>query len=428
MTTYKKLISLIVALCLVESVISAAAVNSKSAYARTDDKGQEVSSSILSSIYHKSRQSRCVTCYEDRRYGDDRNRYFGGGYAARSGDDRTSSWYYSSYDRYDDRGYRGSDYDRYGSTDRYAADRYATDRYATDRYATDRYVSDRYGADRYPAADRYSGYRDDRYGSRPHYDRYDTRNRSPYERPVAGYDRGESRGYGYDNRDRYYGASDYYGRDRYYDRPRYGGVSGGYDREYDRYPSRGQSGYDSSGRGYYYAKGSTQEDRRYLPQPGYNSPAISNCGVRRPNCPYDPQDQGTRVTSGPIDSGYYNKGVSQSTYDTNWYGNRNESSKGSGSTNGWSYMRENDQSSRGGSSNSGSNANSNNNNNNRDRNRDQQSSAYGALLDRGSNLVAVEPIKSPDNANDSMASSSSDQQKDKNVDETSKQNENGQNS
>ncbi|XP_023309673.2 probable serine/threonine-protein kinase clkA isoform X1 [Lucilia cuprina] len=457
MTNSKKISYLIFALCvlqwpmhLVESAVSAVASNSKAAYARTDDKGQEVSSSILGSIYHKSRQSRCVTCYEDRRYGDDRSRYYGS-YAARSGDDRASSWYYSGHDRYEDRGYRGADYDRYAApvADRYGADRYGADRYGADRYGADRYGADRYGADRY-GADKYGGYRDDRYGARPAYDRYDTRTRVPYERPAA-YDRGESRGYGYDNRDRYYGAdrgsSDYYGRDRYYDRPRYGAGAGAasgygsYDRDYyDRYSPRydfrqyrpwddsyrGQSSYDSTGHGQYYAKG-TQEDRRYLPEPGYNSPAISPCGVRKPNCPYDPQEGGTRVTSGTIDSGSYNMGVSQTTYNTNSHTNRNDSSKGSGSTGGWSYMREDDeQPSRGGSNNSGSNA-SNSNNNNRDRNRDQQSSAYGALLDRDSNLIAVEPVKSNDNANnDSMASS--DQQMDKNAEETGKQSDNGQNS
>lgn len=151
-----------------ESATTDSASNSNAAYAATDGKGQEVSSSILGSIYHKSRQSRCVTCYEDRlvrmalflnkikqldfpyhffrRYGDDRSRYYSSS-PARSGDDRTGGTYYSGYDRYDDRGYRGSEYDRYG------ADRYGSDRYGTDRNR-DRYVADRYGTD-----DRYGGYR-----------------------------------------------------------------------------------------------------------------------------------------------------------------------------------------------------------------------------------------------------------------------------
>lgn len=128
---------------------------------------------------------------------------------------------------------------------------------------------------------------------------------------------------------------------------------------------------DSSNRSpYYYGKGQ-QEDRRYLPEP-YNR--FSPCGAKKPNCPYSPQGEGTRVTSGTIDSGY-NMGVSHTTYNTNGDTRPNESSKGSGASNGWSYMREHNEQapSRGGNSNSGgsSDSNNNNNNNNRDRDRDR---------------------------------------------------------
>lgn len=40
--------------------------NSAAAYARSDEKTQGATSSILGSIYQKSRQLRCVTCYDDR--------------------------------------------------------------------------------------------------------------------------------------------------------------------------------------------------------------------------------------------------------------------------------------------------------------------------------------------------------------------------
>lgn len=132
--------------------------------------------------------------------------------------------------------------------------------------------------------------------------------------------------------------------------------------------------YDSSEREPIYSGKGQQEDRPYLPEPyNYQSP----CGARKPNCPYNPQGESTRVTSGTIDSGY-NMGVSHTTYNTNGNTNHNESSKGSGASKGWSYMREDEQApSRGGSSNSGGSSDSNNNNNNnrdrdRDRSRDQQ--------------------------------------------------------
>lgn len=153
----------------------------------TDDKRLQSSGSvgILDSVLRgngKSRQSRCVRCYEDRYYSSDRygggsdrygasDRYGGasdryGGYASRAADDPRSSWYYS-YDRYDDRAVTGRDrdYDRYYSRD--------------DRYA--------------PRGSTY-----DRYEGRGAYDDY---------RRGSAYDRGYGTGYGYasyDSRDRYY--------------------------------------------------------------------------------------------------------------------------------------------------------------------------------------------------------------------------------
>uniref|UniRef100_A0A0A1X6D9 RNA-binding protein FUS n=1 Tax=Zeugodacus cucurbitae TaxID=28588 RepID=A0A0A1X6D9_ZEUCU len=161
--------------------------------------------SVLGSIYRKSRQSRCVRCYEDR-YGDDRSRYYGtSGYSSHSAD----NWYYP-YDRYDDR-YRSED--RYRTEDRYRPD--------YDRYSSSSSMASSYYRDR-----------DDRLGSRT-YDRYDTR----------GYDRYDRRG-GYEQ-DRY---GDY-SRDRYYERPR-GGAS--YDRDYydrstsSRYDYRNYRPYDET--------------------------------------------------------------------------------------------------------------------------------------------------------------------------------------
>ncbi|XP_020800975.1 eukaryotic translation initiation factor 4B isoform X6 [Drosophila serrata] len=158
---------------------------------------------VLDSVLRgKSRQSRCVRCYEDR----DRDRYYGG-YSSRTGDDmRSSAWYYSGYD--DRSSSRGGDrdYDRY--------------------------------------YDRYRNYYDDRYSPRT-YDRYEGRGYDDYRRGSYGgsgaYDR--DRGYGYDNRerDRYYGDRYNEGssRDRYYDRSR-----SNYDRydPYDRYYSSSSYG------------------------------------------------------------------------------------------------------------------------------------------------------------------------------------------
>ncbi|XP_041563539.1 transformer-2 protein homolog alpha isoform X5 [Drosophila elegans] len=188
--------------CLAVIVCVQAAVTGPEARSSVDTKDQQLTTAsvgILDSVLRgKSRQSRCVRCYEDR----DRDRYYGG-YASRSGDDmRSSAWYYTGYD--DRSSSRDRDYDRYYDRSRY----------------------------------------DDRYTPRT-YDRYEGRGYDDYRRGSGysgSYDR--ERGYGYDNRDRYYGGDRYsadrysegYSRDRLYDRSR----TSGYDRydPYDRYYSR----------------------------------------------------------------------------------------------------------------------------------------------------------------------------------------------
>ncbi|XP_075168671.1 uncharacterized protein LOC142240815 isoform X2 [Haematobia irritans] len=407
MKILQKISALFATLCVLQwqsmQVSSAStASSSQLSYAKSSggDQSKDGSSSgLLGAIYRKSRQSRCVTCYDDRY--DDRSRYYGGGAGAAGGYSRSGSsadergWYYPRNDRYDDR-YRGAegDYDRYGYESRGYRGRYGSE-------------SRGYGYDN----------RDIEYDRRGEYDRRYSEKR--------GYERGEMRGYGYgggyESRDRYYGGYERggdYSRDRGYERPRYGssGAGGyGYDRDYyDRYSPRMQTGYEkSTSGGYYYGKG-VKEDRRYLPEPsGYRSPSSSPCGVQKPNCPYAPQDGGTRVSSGPIDSGNHHIGVPHSIYNPG--ANQNDSSKGSSS--GWSYMREedadrhpprgtNDNSGNGGGVGGGSSSSASN----RDRNRDQQSPAYGALLDRGSNLIAVEPAKTSEDGqenNDKTQSSSS---------------------
>lgn len=128
-------------------------------------------------------------------------------------------------------------------------------------------------------------------------------------------------------------------------------------------------GKSGSGVGSYYGKG-VKEDRHYLPEPGYRSP----CGVQKPNCPYGPQEGGTRVTSGTIDSGSHHKGVTQSIYNPS--SDHSDNSKGTSS--GWSYMREDDADRHppraGGndSSGNGSGGSSSSSASNRDRNREQQ--------------------------------------------------------
>ncbi|XP_041563540.1 TATA-binding protein-associated factor 2N isoform X6 [Drosophila elegans] len=192
--------------CLAVIVCVQAAVTGPEARSSVDTKDQQLTTAsvgILDSVLRgKSRQSRCVRCYEDR----DRDRYYGG-YASRSGDDmRSSAWYYTGYD--DRSSSRDRDYDRYYDRSRY----------------------------------------DDRYTPRT-YDRYEGRGYDDYRRGSGysgSYDR--ERGYGYDNRDRYYGGDRYsadrysegYSRDRLYDRSR----TSGYDRydPYDRYYSSSSYG------------------------------------------------------------------------------------------------------------------------------------------------------------------------------------------
>ncbi|KRJ98604.1 eukaryotic translation initiation factor 4B isoform X3 [Drosophila yakuba] len=260
--------------CLALLVCVQAAVTGPEARSGGDSKDQQLATAsvgILDSVLRgKSRQSRCVRCYEDR----DRDRYYSG-YSSRTGDDaRGSAWYYSGYD---DRS-RDRDYDRYYDRSRYYEDRYTPRTY------------DRYEGRGYDDYRRGSGY-------------------------GGSYDR--ERGYGYDNRDRYYSGDRYSegsSRDRYYDRSR----TGGYDRydPYDRYYSRydfrnyrpwdetyrGQSGFDNSGRGYYFATDEDESDRSRGNGYSYSRPSSSMsspCGRISGNCPYA---SGFKVTSPAIGS------------------------------------------------------------------------------------------------------------------------------
>ncbi|CAD7077655.1 unnamed protein product [Hermetia illucens] len=244
------------------------------------------------------RQSRCIRCsysYDDRyssygsrgypddyygrQYGSMRN-YYDGGATSRGGyDDR--NWYYYT-DRYDDRLSRYPD--RYGSSALNVIDSNAPRKY------------------------------DDRYASRT-YDRYDIpygyNDRSDYRTYYNDY-----RGNGYDNRDYYRGDTGYY-RDRFYDRYRggYGGYEGRYnDRDvYDRYYSKGsfdyrnyrpwdetysgESGFDNSGRGYYFAgrpnnspppSYSSSHYRPAPPPPSYSYHDDERNSPPRPSRPYSP--------------------------------------------------------------------------------------------------------------------------------------------
>lgn len=137
-------------------------------------------------------------------------------------------------DYYANRDYKYPYESRAPYDDRYD-DRYSRDRYRDDKYERPRYYED-YDRRQYDGDRKYDP--DRRYDDR---DRYDTR-----------YDR--------DRYDRRYETDDRYNRDRYDkdDRTRY------YDRNYDRYDrgyrpwdetTRGTSGFDSTGRGYYFAVG-----------------------------------------------------------------------------------------------------------------------------------------------------------------------------
>ncbi|XP_016946512.1 keratin, type I cytoskeletal 9 isoform X2 [Drosophila biarmipes] len=343
--------------CLGLLVCVQSAVTGPEARSSVDSKDQQLATAsvgILDSVLRgKSRQSRCVRCYEDR----DRDRYYSG-YSSRTGDDLrgSSAWYYSGYD---DRGSsRDRDYDRYYDRSRYY---------------------------------------DDRYSPRT-YDRYEGRGYDDYRRGSGyggSYDR--ERGYGYDNRDRYYGGDRYSegsSRDRYYDRSR----SGGYDRydPYDRYYSRydfrnyrpwdetyrGQSGFDNSGRGYYFATDDDESDRSRGYGYSYARPSSSMsspCGRISGNCPYA---GGSKVTSSAIGSdssrvgGHTNVlgsegGPGSWTYlgDQDKVGGSSGSSSGSGGSS--------SSSSSGGSSGPSGSGGSRERERERDRERDAQSSSYG---------------------------------------------------
>ncbi|XP_017000173.2 uncharacterized transmembrane protein DDB_G0289901 isoform X2 [Drosophila takahashii] len=329
--------------CLALVVCVQSAVTGPEARSSVDSKDQQLATAsvgILDSVLRgKSRQSRCVRCYEDR----DRDRYYSG-YASRTGDDMrgSSTWYYSGYD--DRSTSRDRDYDRYYDRSRYY---------------------------------------DDRYSPRT-YDRYEGRGYDDYRRGSGyggSYDR--ERGYGYDNRDRYYGGGDRYSegssRDRYYDRSR----SGGYDRydPYDRYYSRGQSGFDNSGRGYYFATDEDESDRNRGYGYSYSRPSSSSmsspCGRISGNCPYA---GGSKVTSPAIGSDSSRVG-----------GHTNVLGSEGGGPGSWTYLGDQDKvggssgssSASGGSSSSSSNSGSSGSGGSRerererDRERDAQSSSYG---------------------------------------------------
>ncbi|XP_030388414.1 keratin, type I cytoskeletal 9 [Scaptodrosophila lebanonensis] len=323
----------------------------------------------------KSRQSRCVRCYEDRYYGSSSGGDRYGGYSSRSGDEGRGSWYYpsASYDRYEDRG---------SSRDR--------------DYYRDSYF-----------------YPEDRYGSRS-YDRYEGRGYDDYRRGGS-YERGGSydrdRGYGYDNRDRYYTDrySDSRGGDRYYDRPRYSG----HDRYYSRYDFRnyrpwdetyrGQSGFDNSGRGYYFA--SDDDNRGYAPPydreraQSSASASPSPCGHLVRNCPYaggssfgsGQGDRGTKVSSAAIGNDSSRGGGHTSVMGQTADGKQ---PNGQGT---WTYLNDQDkQNSRGGNGGGSGSGSGGIRDDGRDRERNQQSSSYGGrprpiggsyLFDRDSNAV-----------------------------------------
>ncbi|XP_039491267.1 keratin, type I cytoskeletal 9 isoform X1 [Drosophila santomea] len=340
--------------CLALLVCVQAAVTGPEARSGGDSKDQQLATAsvgILDSVLRgKSRQSRCVRCYEDR----DRDRYYSG-YSSRTGDDaRGSAWYYSGYD---DRS-RDRDYDRYYDRSRYYEDRYT------------------------PRT----------------YDRYEGRGYDDYRRGSAyggSYDR--ERGYGYDNRDRYYSGDRYSegsSRDRYYDRSR----TGGYDRydPYDRYYSRydfrnyrpwdetyrGQSGFDNSGRGYYFATDEDESDRSRGSGYSYSRPSSSMsspCGRISGNCPYA---SGFKVTSPAIGSdssrvGGHTNALGSEGGPGSWtYLGDQDKAGGSSSGSGGGSSSSSASSSSSGSSGSGSGSGGSRERE-RDRERDAQSSSYG---------------------------------------------------
>lgn len=169
-----------------------------------------------------------------------------------------------------------SDYNRYPSSYD-TRTRYDGNRYDNNRY-DDRYYESKRNRDRYDYDDRdryYDRYDRDRgYDRRVDYDRYDrgydrgSYDRGGYDRggydkggydkggyDRVGYDRGYDRGYDkHDNRDRYYDRGSGYDN-RGYD------YRGGY-RPWDE-TYRGTSGWDSSGRGFYFATGRPESSSSY---------------------------------------------------------------------------------------------------------------------------------------------------------------------
>ncbi|XP_055920701.1 WW domain-containing adapter protein with coiled-coil homolog isoform X2 [Eupeodes corollae] len=275
MAAFKLLITLLLLACPTNWALSMTSsdsllVSSKSPLSSSNTKdsapapaSSSTAAATLGDLYRKSRQSRCVRCYDDR-YGDDyeRNRYNSGpsggagsirgpgpgpippsggysSYPSRTYDERPGNWYYprETNERYDESrvGYSGSGGGGSGRENDRNEDRYNTRTY--DRYERDRYDS-RYSHERSPSETR-------------------------------------AYGHGYESRDRYYPgdrSNDYYRGDRYSDRSR-GSSSGSDGSIYDRYGQddrylsrydyrnyrpwdetyRGQSGFDNSGRGYYFA-------------------------------------------------------------------------------------------------------------------------------------------------------------------------------
>uniref|UniRef100_A0A1Y1KJ57 Uncharacterized protein n=1 Tax=Photinus pyralis TaxID=7054 RepID=A0A1Y1KJ57_PHOPY len=176
---------------------------------------------------------------------------------------------YDRYDRYDDRYYRDGYDDR-------GRDRYYDD-YDKRYYDVRRYNDDR----RYDTRDRYDR---DRYDRRPDY--YD------YYYPDRGNDRDR-----YDKDDRYRYRND----DRYYVKS-----DSGY-RPWDE-TTRGTSGFDNSGRGYYFAVGRPEYSTGYAS--GWNTYDDRNnsrdrwrdqgfsSGSHRPRDPYDTGYRGTSYLYG----------------------------------------------------------------------------------------------------------------------------------
>ncbi|KAJ6641436.1 hypothetical protein Bhyg_06375 [Pseudolycoriella hygida] len=277
---------------------------------------------------------RCITCayaydrYDDR-YGDggrDRsyNQYYsyrpgaspdrGYGQSSRGGyDDR--NWYYQP-DYYDDRNrYLGQGVDRNPG---YYDNRYEN-RYTPSRY-DDRYNVRPYGQS--GQYDRYnpqygSNYRGNGYDNTDPNFYYEQSRRDPYgsrDRPNGEYDRYDSRGYNQD-----------YGYDGYRSGNRGGGI--GYDlrnfRPWDE-SYRGTSGFDNSGRGYYFANKQAQSPHSQPPPQPFRPPftPIQNPPTQHNNPNHHPFEHNSL-------SGYNGKGTYNYQNGTGGVGNRgDDTSKG----------------------------------------------------------------------------------------------------